>query len=546
MGLPKKFGRYTLVEKIARGGTAEVYRALFNTENGFSKPVAVKKLLPSWCDNDELREMMFDEGRVLVHLQHQAIAQVFELGSVDGTPFIAMEFVDGIDCARLLVDLIRDGSPLPMSHALYIIGQVLLALEFAHRSTDSGGRPLEIVHRDISPSNILLSWNGEVKVVDFGIAKGIHRTRLTSFGHLRGKYSYMAPEQARGENLDVKADIFSCGIVLFELITARRLFDAPSEMEVLKLVREARFPADVMRSLPGPLQAILIPALSSEREYRYSSAADMLKDIRFAANSMGELSTSLEFAEYLNCRYGRDMRDAKACPIRRNSDECRVTEVFKGEAAAGSFPIWRMARIVGVLTALLVLLAFFPLRGQRDAPAIFEKAAAAFGQNFEPMRGRPQTMGVIAIDTEPSGALGVLVLGEERQEIKTPFTLDDIPLGEGLNGGVELALEGYKSVREDFVLTGESSSFVQSFPLRRKKPSRLSVQSRPWGLVDVPGYLSKRESPVRGLEMEPGSYIVTVYHPPSNRVVKAKVSMIEGESKRCVAVFEQKASIGCR
>ena len=299
MLLPYRFGRYTLVEKIACGGTAEVYRAVLNAHNGFAKTVALKRLLPSWGGNEEIQEMLVDEARVLTYLQHQAIVQVLELGSEEGITFIAMEFVDGVNCATLLKKIIRDRSPLPLTHALQITGQVLLALEFAHRCEDSVGRPLGIVHRDISPSNILLSYNGEVKITDFGVAKGLHKSSLSTFGQLKGKYAYMAPEQARGEPVDARADLFACGVVLYELLTAKRLFDAATDLEVLEKVKHAMIPKESTIELPPPIRSIVLRALLRDRSARYQSAAQMVADVRHAARKMDALGSSLELASYL-------------------------------------------------------------------------------------------------------------------------------------------------------------------------------------------------------------------------------------------------------
>lgn len=275
MRLPYHFGRYTLLEKIACGGTAEVYRAVLNAEEGFAKTVAVKRLLPAWCGSDDFERMLIDEGRVLTHLTHGAIVQVMELGRIEGMPFLAMEFVDGIDAARLLSELIRDREPLPPPHALYLIGQVLLALAFAHRAAGGDGRPLNIVHRDVSPSNILLSWNGEVKVTDFGIAKGLHRSRETRVGQLKGKYAYMAPEQARGRVVDRRANIWAFGVVVYEMLMGRRLFDAEDISETLAavLTREVSvtsMPADI----PPRLRALVRDCLIRDPKQRLRDIGD--------------------------------------------------------------------------------------------------------------------------------------------------------------------------------------------------------------------------------------------------------------------------------
>ena len=351
-----------------------MYRAVLNADNGFAKTVAVKRLLPTWGGNDELREMLIDEARALTHLQHQAIVQVLELGSEEGTTFIAMEFVDGINCATLLKKTIRDRSPLAAAQTLYIIGQVLLALEFAHRCEDADGQPLKIVHRDISPSNILLSYNGEVKVTDFGIAKGMHRTRLSTVGQLKGKYAYMAPEQARGEPVDARADLFACGVVLYELLTARHLFDAPTDLEVLERVKQASLPDGALDELPASIHPIIMRALARDRKDRYPRAAQMLEDIRQAARSMDALSSNLELANYLRNIFPIKRRCGSRSPP---PAEGKHTRVLKGRTQSNKHRarFGLLGRTFGIALLLAVIAPISPSRGKDGSPKATPKEA---------------------------------------------------------------------------------------------------------------------------------------------------------------------------
>jgi len=298
MRLPRKFGRYELLERIAVGGTAEIYRAILTSKDDFRKTIAIKTPLPRWFGNDELARLLVDEARVLCHLTHQSIVQVLELGWEGGVPFMAMDYVDGIDCARLLNNMMKGGAPMGVGLVLHIVSSVLAALAFAHERRDERGEPLHIVHCDVSPSNILISRNGEVRITDFGIAKGSHRTEVTDAGQMRGKYAYMSPEQARGEPLDCRSDIFSLGIIMCELIFARRIFTGV-DAEVLRAVSEARLDLPDLSALPPEISSIIRNSLAPDREQRYRSARAMLCDVRGAMFSMGEIATSTELAQYL-------------------------------------------------------------------------------------------------------------------------------------------------------------------------------------------------------------------------------------------------------
>ncbi|MFH0800256.1 MAG: serine/threonine-protein kinase [Pseudomonadota bacterium] len=554
MRLPYRFGRYTLVEKIANGGTAEVYRALLTADEGFSKTVAVKRLLPSWGGDGEIERMLIDEARALTHLQHQSIAQVFELGRSEGIPFLAMEFVDGIDCARLLLDLMRDGSPLPTAHALYIIGQVLTALEFAHRTADADGRPLCIVHRDISPSNILLSWNGEVKVTDFGIAKGLHRTRETAVGTLKGKYAYMAPEQARGEAVDARADLFACGIVLYELLSARRLFDASSDLEVLEKVKCASIPEEVLRGFSPELRTVLILSLAPEADRRYQSAQEMLSDVQRFAISRGEIGSSLDLAAYLRERFpieGRAPR-AEAHALKEEPGTKVMGCIAEKVRWRGAARILRAAGTAIFLSAS-VLLQPAPLssHGQEVAAAAPEPApilAAPVPQ----ARVRPSAPpglhgGVVAIDSEPAGASGTLSLGGEKRQVTAPFSVDGIDIGDGVDGRIELGAPGFEAHSQAFHLTPSLPAFVSRIALKKQaQQASISINARPWGLVDVPGYASGRESPVNSLKLKAGSYLIRVRHPPSGQTASGRIVVADGEAKRCIASFGPRPELRCR
>ena len=548
MRLPYRFGRYTLVERIAAGGTAEIYRALVGRGRG-ARDVAVKRLLPSWGGNAEIEAMLMDEARVLSHLSHPAIVRVHEHGMAEGNPFIAMEYVDGMDCARLLAESVRDGGPPPLRIALYIVEQVLLALEFAHRSSDSEGRPLGVVHRDISPQNILLAWDGRVKVTDFGIAKGAHRTRMTELGQLKGKYAYMAPEQAMGMQVDCRADIFACGIVLWELVFARRLFEGESEVEVLERVRMMRSVPGDMRSLSPDLAGTLMLALAPDPARRYRGALEMLCDLRRAAVAAGGMATCYDLAGFLRERFSPEAEEEFA-PARDQGSGAGLSTKPMGMSRFGSGrKICAMALRAAGLAATLGLAAISPpSRGgvavAQTSPAQAEGVVLG-ATRLPPPAAMPERRGAVAIDTDPPGASGTLRIGDSVVRFKSPFARGDIEIGDGVRGFAEIETKGFKPARLEFKLDPLNPAFVKKVSLEREAHSTLSIHARPWGIVDIEGAISGREAPAVASGLKAGSYTVTVTHPPTGERASGRVTVKDGASKRCVATFSARPELKC-
>ena len=276
---PSRFGRYTLIERIAVGGMAELFLATAPGEHGFERKVVIKRLLPHLAREPVYTAMFIDEAKLTARLSHPKIAQTYELGRVDDALFIAMEFVDGIDVLGLLREHAWMKQRPPVSHAVWICHEVLDALDFAHHLADEQGQPLGVVHRDISPSNLLLSRRGDVKLVDFGIARagGSGRHHRTKSGTLKGKYGYMSPEQVLEQPVDARSDLFSVGVVLAEMLCGRRLFAAAAELDVLLMVRDAKLTRldQFGGHIPAGLDAILRKALRKEASERWQTAAEM-------------------------------------------------------------------------------------------------------------------------------------------------------------------------------------------------------------------------------------------------------------------------------
>ena len=297
----QKFGQYTLLERIAVGGMAELYKARMRGVEGFQKTVAIKRILPHLTDNAEFVEMFIDEGKLAAQLTHPNIAHIYDLGKIGSDYYIAMEYVEGKDLRSTLNLARKKGTPVPMGLALLIAARLASALDYAHRKRDFDGREMGLVHRDVSPQNILLTSEGDIKLVDFGIAKAVSKASQTQMGALKGKLQYMSPEQAWGRPVDGRSDIFSLGAVLFELLTGERLFAGDSEISVLEAVREGkiRAPREVNPAVPPEVDAIVMRALRVEPEDRYATAGELQQRLEAALYSLRPTPGHSDLAAYL-------------------------------------------------------------------------------------------------------------------------------------------------------------------------------------------------------------------------------------------------------
>jgi serine/threonine-protein kinase len=269
-----RFGRYTLKRRIAVGGMAEIFVAEAPGIAGFTKTVALKLILPELAAEGDFLRMFFDEAKLTSAMSHPNIAQVYELGEVSGRYFIAMEYVPGIDLARLTRLLAKENDSLPEPIALSILLEVLTGLHFAHDATNEAGQPLHLVHRDVSPHNMLLSRDGAVKITDFGIAKVATQSARTRTGLVKGKFSYMSPEQAWGRAVDRRADVFSAALVLYEILWGTRVYGREDEISIMQQARRAAIQPLIVRkpTVSPDLSRILERALAFDRDARFSTA----------------------------------------------------------------------------------------------------------------------------------------------------------------------------------------------------------------------------------------------------------------------------------
>jgi serine/threonine-protein kinase len=304
-----QFGRYLLLKKIATGGMAELFLGKQVGIEGFEKPVVIKQILPHLSENEEFITMFLDEARVAARLNHPRVVQIYDLGKEGPSYFIAMEYVRGQDLRKIIkrAQSLREGVPLGVS--LHILVGVLEGLDHAHRQTDPAGRPIHLVHRDVSPQNILVSYEGDVKLVDFGIAKASTQIYQTRAGILKGKYAYMSPEQAQGLAVDRRSDVFAVGILLYELTTGRRLFRQANEIETLKKVIECSVapPSSVEPDYPRDLEEIALRALERDPGRRFQDAREMQVSLESFLRRHGILTSSARLAEYMHRLFAQEI-----------------------------------------------------------------------------------------------------------------------------------------------------------------------------------------------------------------------------------------------
>ncbi len=317
--LPRSFGRYVLFDFIGKGGMAEIFLARQKTDLGATRLCVVKQILPGLAGDPQFSDMLVHEAKLAARLSHANVVQVFDLGRADERLFIAMEYVEGFDLNDLLRRCSRAKVPMPFELGVHVVREALRGLDYAHRRTDDEGRPLGIVHRDVSPSNLLVSFEGEVKVCDFGIAHANDVVASRGSQHeideaIRGKAGYMSPEHANGQPIDARSDVFAAGIVLWELAAGRRMYRTGDGREgLLEQARKADVPPLPASGLTegDKLRAIVDKALARDRDARYPSAAAMLRDLEGYAATARLMTSPLQLGDWLERTFGEEILEKR-------------------------------------------------------------------------------------------------------------------------------------------------------------------------------------------------------------------------------------------
>jgi len=309
---PIPFGKYLLLDRINIGGMAEVWRGKTFGAGGFERLVAIKRILPNIAEDEEFISMFIDEAKITVQLNHANIAQIYELSHIASSYFIAMEYIPGKDMRAIFDRCRKKGEPAPIPLTCYVVGKCCEGLDYAHRK-QVNGRDMHIVHRDVSPQNVLISYEGEVKVIDFGIAKAAGKATKTQAGILKGKFGYMSPEQIRGLPLDRRSDVFAIGVCLYEMLTGERLFIGDSDFSVLEKVRKVEVlpPSTYNRKIPEGLEKIVMKALAKDVDDRYQYASEVADDLQRFLITSDSIFSRKDLAQYMKSTFAEEVEREK-------------------------------------------------------------------------------------------------------------------------------------------------------------------------------------------------------------------------------------------
>lgn len=421
------FGRFYLVDKVATGGMAEVFKAKSFSHGGFEKLLVIKRILEHLSDNDEFVEMFIDEAKITVSLQHPNIVQIYDFGRISDNYYLSMECVEGKDVKGILRKLAQRRKLLPTEFAVYIAHEMAKGLHYAHAKADSEGKPLRIVHRDISPSNILVSYTGEVKIADFGIAKAESSAYDTKDGVLKGKFEYMSPEQAAGGDLDSRTDIFSAGIILHEMLTGRRLFKTDSDVKTLEKIKSVDIvpPSALNPNIPARLDEIVMRALSQNVSDRFQDARELQQALlEFAYPATPDL-TRESLSHFMQELFAQEIDDERT----RLLEGTRVASEMYEQDPHGENQEWQ-----AVATTASGTLATRPSRLPMLAAlaAILVLAGALLvvinsGPGDDPVAEAPAP-GILQLRIAPADAPAVVFLDDQEIGRGAELTFDQMPL----------------------------------------------------------------------------------------------------------------------
>ncbi|MBI1908583.1 MAG: serine/threonine protein kinase [Deltaproteobacteria bacterium] len=484
---PHPFGRYLLLERLATGGMAEIFLAKLPGVAGFEKMVAIKRILPHWSQNREFITMLIDEAKIVVQLTHPNIVPVYELGREEGSYYIAMEYVDGIDLKKLLQSCLETSKTVPVSITLFIITEILKGLAYAHKKTNNRGENLGIIHRDISPQNILISFDGLVKVADFGIARAARRSHETATGTLKGKFSYMSPEQANQQPLDPRSDLFSVGILFYELLVGKKLFGQKTDIATLDEVRKSEdlIPTDL--SLKPSLKPVLEKSLRKDPKERFQEAGEFVQTLeRWCRNEKEECSAE-QLSIFLKEIFSQEIQLHK-----KKQERLEGTPILKGVIHPRSF-----SRSLRKRQGTEVFVA--------KQPSILPKS---------PWSKR------LAVGL---GLLGLALLIITVGRVINPKKATPAP------------------TKTPAVLTTPAVSMTPATSMAPaitpplKMEGWLSIQAVPWASVSIDGQ-PQIETPLRKRSLSLGKHLVKAYYSDDKFLTK-EIAIAEGNHIRCVVNF---------
>ena len=472
------FGKYQLVERLGRGGMAEVWKAKIVGPAGFQRTMVVKRILPHLVEDPHFIEMFVAEARLSARLNHANIVQVFELGDVAGEYFLAMEYVRGRDLVSVMrAQLLRGRCDSGL--AAYVMREVCRALAYAHALTDDNGVPLRLIHRDVSPSNVMLSFDGAVKLLDFGIAKALAEAgeNQTQTGTLKGKFGYMSPEQVEGKTIDHRTDLFAAGIVLHETLTGRRLFKGQGDLQTIAMVREAKVdaPSSINPDVSPELDRIVLKALARNPDDRYRTCDEMAFDLDQVVHQI---------------KWGPERLKASLRELFADEPSQTGSMVMAAPPPASGYTIgpsrknarlWRIAYITtGLVAASGITLLFAgkpaPPPIEPPPPVVQVNVPQPLGprvEHFDPPRPALSTQVRVRVQSTPPGA-EVYLPGELAPRGRTPLMMmlprSESPLK------VQLRVKGFRS--DTLEITPDTDASLQANLVHDTPPPRPAEQHK--------------------------------------------------------------------
>lgn len=334
----ERFGNYILLEKLASGGMAEIYLSKKLAAEGVQKFVAVKRILSQHSQSEDFIRMFKDEAKIAVNLSHSNVVSIYDFGVENQQLYLVMDYVEGKNLRQILNKMKQMNKRFSISHVAYIAKMIAAGLDHAHRLIDATtGQPLNIIHRDMSPQNVMVSFEGEIKIIDFGIAKSTTQEESTRVGTLKGKFGYMSPEQVDGQEVDARTDIFALGIMIWEMLSEQRLFLTNNEMTTLRKIRDCKIPSlrEIDPNIPLELEKIINKALARSKAQRYQSAAELQRDLQSFLNRYNPDFSPHDFSEFIKENYAEEILDARKrqvayskieIPLQAPQDHTRVRE----------------------------------------------------------------------------------------------------------------------------------------------------------------------------------------------------------------------------
>lgn len=585
---PQPFGKYMLTERIGAGGMAEIFRAIAYGVEGFTKEVCIKRILPTLTADETFIRMFIAEAKIAVTLHHTNIVQVFDLGRIGEHYFIAMELVKGRDLLQIINQCRAAKQRVPVPIALYIMARVCQGLDYAHR-VKSEGRPMGIIHRDVSPSNILVSWEGEVKVADFGIAKAAFKDEKTVTGTLKGKYGYMSPEQVRGDPVDHRSDIFAAGILLWESLVGKRLFKGPTDLETLERVRAAEVqspPSKINKSVTPEIDALVLKALSLHVEDRYQTAGAFHDAIADQLFSTGQRIDSTTLAAFMQEQFSREIQREEELERERSrpgfvpppppydpsvgtptptpSGPIQLPAVGtgppgpstrhdippgttrpEGKPPMSSLAIGLLATLGLLLAGGAVVLVYWLVTRPRPLPPgepVQQPAVVTPRPEPAPSPEPTPRKGTLSISSQPAGAR--VILDGQPTGRTTPTEVGD--LDRARPHTVKLALRGHKPWSKRVVFGDMQMVALDAQLTRRPKRPRprphpkprfgtLNINAVPvWAYVYVDGQKQDRPTPLYNLRLKAGTHTVRLVNPKLGLTKTRKINVRAGKSSDLV------------